>query len=53
MHPGSVKFEILKSLCLPQQYLEFYIELSAQIPEGGIGRPILWDTLGVKFFEDT
>lgn len=27
-------------LRLPQQYLEIYVKLSAQIPEGGIGRPI-------------
>lgn len=38
-------------LCLPQQYSELYIELSTQILQGGTGRPIPWDILGVEFFE--
>lgn len=38
---------------MSQQYFELYIELSAQILEGAIGRTISWDILGVKFFGDT
>lgn len=50
---GFCEVQDTEYLCLPQQYFDLYIELSAQILEGGIGRPVPWDILGVKFFEDT
>lgn len=50
---GFCEVQVTAYLCLPQQYFDLYIELSSQILEGAIGRPIPWDILGVKFFEDT
>lgn len=50
---GFCEVQDTEYLCLPQQYFALYVELSAQILERGIGRPIPWDITGVKFFEDT